>query len=415
MTYSEQIRTWLHQLRLAPLHCISLSRSKRWLLVAVSYGLGAIGLWLFFPPTHNGDTMLLPLACACWLFRYQGLLISIVLNGIVFQCAYFLILRGLLPDSAFAEGGIIGLSTSLLIGLIICFLREAVDAVQLARQQAQVSDHSRMLTELRERQASLAYEQERKINALKEQFLLNMSHELRTPLTSLAGFLDILDMYQEQLDPQMRTHMIKKAQASQQELTILIDHVLDTARTVGEIPIAKPEAVNVYDLIQKLLMNLAHGGLAAYRLQLRVSKQVIVWADPQFVRQVLRNLLTNICKYVPAQTEICIEATQADPSSPVCLSIQDAGPGIPADELPLLFEKFVRLKRDIASSTRGTGLGLYLCKQFVEAMGGHIWVESTGKQGEGSCFYLILPTPSPSQVSEDAKVPLTASKQGVGL
>ena len=79
------------------------------------------------------------------------------------------------------------------------------------------------------------------------------------------------------------------------------------------------------------------------------------------------------------------------PSSPVCLSVQDAGPGIPAEELPLLFEKFVRLKRDLAGSTRGTGLGLYICKQLVEAMGGRIWVESSGHLGEGSRFCVTLP------------------------
>ena len=121
----------------------------------------------------------------------------------------------------------------------------------------------------------------------------------------------------------------------------------------------------------------------------------MVWADPEFLRQVLRNLLSNVFKYVPTQTEIRIEATQEAPSSQVCLSVQDAGPGIPAEELPLLFEKFVRLKRDLAGSTRGTGLGLYICKQLIEAMGGRIWVESPGRLGEGSRFCLTLSPLSP--------------------
>jgi len=76
--------------------------------------------------------------------------------------------------------------------------------------------------------------------------------------------------------------------------------------------------------------------------------------------------------------------------------VQDAGPGIPPEEIPLLFEKFVRLKRDLAGPTRGTGLGLYLCKQLVEAMGGSIWVESSGRIGEGSRFCFTLPA-SPLQ------------------
>lgn len=121
----------------------------------------------------------------------------------------------------------------------------------------------------------------------------------------------------------------------------------------------------------------------------------MVRADPLFLRQVLHNLLGNIFKYVPVETEICIAVTQDDPASPVQFSVQDEGPGIPADELPSLFDKFVRLKRDLAGSTRGTGLGLYLCKQYVEAMGGRIWVESPVYQGRGSrfCFTLLAAVP----------------------
>ena len=74
--------------------------------------------------------------------------------------------------------------------------------------------------------------------------------------------------------------------------------------------------------------------------------------------------------------------------------MQDAGPGIPPEDIPLLFGKFVRLKRDLASSIRGTGLGLYLSKQLVAAMGGSIWVESTGVAGQGSRFYFTLPAPA---------------------
>ena len=136
-------------------------------------------------------------------------------------------------------------------------------------------------------------------------------------------------------------------------------------------------------------------GVAAYTIRLQVSEQILVWADPQFLHQVLQNLLSNVFKYVPRQTEIRIEVTQATPSSPVCLSVQDAGPGIPAEELPLLFGRFVRLQRDLAGKTRGTGLGLYICRRLIEAMGGRIWVESSGREGEGSRFCVTLPPAPP--------------------
>lgn len=75
------------------------------------------------------------------------------------------------------------------------------------------------------------------------------------------------------------------------------------------------------------------------------------------------------------------------------ICVKDTGPGIPVEEIPHLFQKFVRLQRD--KSIQGTGLGLYLCKQLVEAMGGRIWVESTGIAGEGSSFFFTVQKASP--------------------
>jgi len=80
------------------------------------------------------------------------------------------------------------------------------------------------------------------------------------------------------------------------------------------------------------------------------------------------------------------------------ISVKDAGPGIPPDELPLLFEKFVRLKRDLAGTVPGTGLGLYLSKQLAEAMGGRMWVESSGRAGAGSRFCFTLPAAPPASL-----------------
>ena len=75
----------------------------------------------------------------------------------------------------------------------------------------------------------------------------------------------------------------------------------------------------------------------------------------------------------------------------VCIGVKDSGPGIPPDDISLLFEKFGRLNRDISGPIRGVGLGLYISKQLVEAMDGHIWVESLGIAGQGSRFCFTLP------------------------
>jgi signal transduction histidine kinase len=374
-----------------PLSLLSLSRGKRLWIVVFSYVLGVSGLWFLFPLVHNGSSMFLSIVSTCWLFRYRGLLISLVLNGIAFQLTYIFLLRGMLPDQSFVEGGVLGFGTSLGLGLVVCWLRVAVDLVDRAHQRAHAAEHERLLALQAERQVTLAYEQQRKVNEMKDQFLLNVNHELRTPLAALGGFLELLDVYNEHLDAMQRTQMLKEAMRSHKELVDLIDRMLDTSNLVSDIPQAQSEAVCVRQLLQEVLSYLAPLGVAAYTIRLQVSEQVTVWADPQFLHQVLRNLLSNIFKYVPMQTEIRIEATQETPSSPICLIVQDAGPGIPAEEIPLIFERFVRLQRDVGGKRRGTGLGLYICRRLVEAMEGRIWVESSGRDGEGSRFCVTLP------------------------
>jgi signal transduction histidine kinase len=301
--------------------------------------------------------------------------------------------------NALLEGGVyIGVTILMVLLLLrqILTIREIASHYKILwTMQQEVKEKNDALLQANrqlEEQASeirRAYEQQRNLNELKDQFLLNVSHELRTPLTMLGGTLELLEGHHEHMSPEDRAQVLKDALAGQEELVDLVNGVLDATGVESEIPLVQLEAVCPHHLVQELLATLSP--IQEYTVCLQMPEQVMVWADSRFLRRVLRNLLTNIFKYVPTQTEIVISVVQADSSSPVCLSVQDAGPGIPAEELPLLFEKFVRLKRDLAGPMRGTGLGLYICKQLVEAMGGHIWVESSGRLGEGSRFCMTLP------------------------
>ena len=326
------------------------------------------------------------------------MLISLVLNGVAFQLTYSFLLRGMLPDQAFVEGGVLGFGTSLGLGLVVCWLRTAVDLVHVARQQALAAEEERLRALQAERHITLVYEQQRQVNELKDQFLLHVSHELRTPLTVSGGCLELLKQYFEELDSAERIQLLSRALASYEKLVSLVNGVLDTIRVTGAFPPARCEGVPVRCVVQEVLAHLDPRDMQAYTIRLEVAEQVLVWADPQSLYHVLQNLLSNVFKYVPTQTIITIKTEQPAPFSPVCLSVQDAGPGIPPEELPLLFEKFVRLKRDLGGPTRGTGLGLYICKRLVEAMGGRIWVESSGRKGEGSRFCMTLPPIPPSSL-----------------
>src|SRR5438874_7883243 len=145
MKQPDRVRAFLRQMRTLPLSWLSLSRGKRLLIVMLSYWLGVAGLLFLFPRVHNGASMFLPIISACWLFRYRGMFVSLVLNGVAFQLTYLFLLRGMLPDQAFVEGGLIGFGTSLGLGLVVCWLRTAVDLVHVARQQALAAEQERLL------------------------------------------------------------------------------------------------------------------------------------------------------------------------------------------------------------------------------------------------------------------------------
>jgi signal transduction histidine kinase len=113
-----------------------------------------------------------------------------------------------------------------------------------------------------------------------------------------------------------------------------------------------------------------------------------VMADYIRLRQVLLNLLSNALKYSPAGTKIELSAESDD--TQVMVRVRDCGLGVPLEEQSYLFERFIRLERDINSAVRGAGLGLYICRQLVQAMQGRIWVESSGQPGEGSTFAFTL-------------------------
>jgi PAS domain S-box-containing protein len=243
-------------------------------------------------------------------------------------------------------------------------------------------------------------EQQRQMNQLKDQFIVNVNHELRTPLTEVYGYLQLLSDYQGQLDAETQATFFRQAKDGCEELILLVNNVLDALAVTEEMQPPPSEELFVAPLVGDVLDHLDPRKEQADRLSLEIPEQLTVWANGQLLRQVIRNLLSNAFKYCPKPASVIISAALSDPAAQgndqapqVLISVQDTGPGIPPTELPLLFQKFVRLKRDLSGPLRGSGLGLYISKRFVEAMQGRIWGESAGIAGQGSRFCLTLPCP----------------------
>ncbi len=243
-----------------------------------------------------------------------------------------------------------------------------------------------------------AYMQQQYLNQMKDQILLNVSHELRTPLTEVYGYLELLMTFNSQLDSATQMTFLKHATDGCEELQLLVNDVLETVRSDNQPRTPHLQNVSIAQIVNRVLENFDPRTIQNYNLQLPIPETLWVYADEQYLRQILRNLLSNAFKYTPPQTLLVIDAAPSSthlagnpPSPSACIRVKDSGPGIPPADIPRLFEKFGRLERDVSSSIRGVGLGLYINKQLVEAMGGKIWVESSGIVGEGSQFCFTLP------------------------
>lgn len=390
-------KAWLRSLRNVP-YGIGLS------LVVLCFLLCAVLLMLGFPSSHNSSLFVLPVALAAWLFKRRGALLCI---GGAVVVGFVSVMRtnpGLEPYSLITMLLVEALALTI-EGFFIDAFRGALDQADTALQQAQQAQQA-------QQQITLAYEQQRQVGQLKDEILIMMNHELRTPLMGVAGYIDVLYKRHGYLDSVTQATFLERAAQGCEDLLALINNVLE----MGEVDYSfqPPRQTNlvVAEVVQTVLKQFDSRRQQDHPLRVEVPERLVIWADLYYTCQVLRNLLSNAFKYTPTGTPIVIHAApwwvnmqdvQVSHMIPwVCISVQDAGPGIPPAELPLLFGKFVRLQRDLSGTIRGTGLGLYLSKRFVEAMGGCIWVESVGKEGQGSCFRFTLPTSRPiHQLSPD--------------
>ena len=234
-----------------------------------------------------------------------------------------------------------------------------------------------------------AYERQKELDRLKDQFIMTASHELRTPLTAVQGYIDLLEQYNASLSDEERLSFLAKAQRSSDELVLLVGNIMDASRVETDVEQVSLCTVSLASSVMYIVEILEAIMQRENRhVQVNVPAHIMVVADELRLRQVLLNLVGNAIKYSPAGTSVDISAVTC--GEDVTLRVRDFGLGVPAADQERLFERFVRLERDMNSPARGTGLGLYISKRLIEAMGGRIWVESSGTPGKGSIFAFTL-------------------------
>ncbi len=233
------------------------------------------------------------------------------------------------------------------------------------------------------------------LDQLKDQFMVTASHELRTPLTAVQGYIELLGQYDDILPTDQRREFLRKARRSCEELVVLLSNVMDASRLEVEAGIrpALVERVDVWEMVESVINIIEPQVKQEQRqIQVRIPARTSVLADPVRLRQVLMNISVNALKYSPARTPILFSAHVMNTRVPsVTISITDRGKSIGIQDQARLFQRFVRLESDVNSPVRGSGLGLYISRRLTEAMGGKIWIESSGVAGEGSTFHIQLP------------------------
>ncbi|HEX7975267.1 MAG TPA: ATP-binding protein, partial [Anaerolineales bacterium] len=232
----------------------------------------------------------------------------------------------------------------------------------------------------------------RQLETIRRDFISNISHELRTPLASLKALTETLQEGALE-DPPAARRFLDRMETEVDALSLMVSELVELSRIEsGKVPL-QLESISPCDLLGSAVDRLR---LQAERAGLAVSiacPQDLppVLADPNRMEQVIVNLLHNAIKFTPSGGEIKAAATQQN--GQVLFSVSDTGIGIPAFDLPRIFERF--FKADRARSGGGTGLGLAIARHLVETHGGRIWAESA--EGQGSTFYFSLPLAQPHE------------------
>ena len=284
----------------------------------------------------------------------------------------------------------------------------------LAEQVAVGLDRATILEETRRNERELAEKNRELIRAtkLKDEFLANMSHELRTPLNAIIGFSEMSMLPEMDAMPDQKRDFLESIARNGRHLLGLINNILD---------LSKIEAGRMTVHLTRLDLRESIRGAVTDTTSLRTAKRqtatidvgeepLMVVADHIRVRQVLFNLLSNASKFTPEGGMVALSAVRTPvplsiPSErtgekprlvsrdAVWVSVRDSGIGIRAEDMGKLFQVFSQVDSSASRQQQGTGLGLALCKQFVEMHGGTIGAESI--VGGGSTFWFILPVEGP--------------------
>lgn len=225
------------------------------------------------------------------------------------------------------------------------------------------------------------------VETLKTNFISMMSHDLKTPIARIHGMTDVIMKDSVALSSTQR-EALDHIRGSGDDLLRFINSVLNYAKIESEGVQLQTQSRDINELLREVIRkNEFLAKLKGIEIVTEFEEMFSIRLDPELMRQVFSNLLENAIKYSPENSRILVSTEEVD--GRVIIQFADQGAGIPGPELPHIFMKFFRSANAKSSPVKGSGLGLYLAKYFVELHQGHIEAESI--EGQGSTFTVELP------------------------
>ncbi|MFN8385687.1 MAG: HAMP domain-containing sensor histidine kinase [Anaerolineales bacterium] len=218
---------------------------------------------------------------------------------------------------------------------------------------------------------------------LQEDFVSTISHELRTPLGFIKGYSTSLLRKDAEWDDVTRDEFLTIIDEEADRLSLLIENVLESARLQSKTLTLRFQPLRLDAILRDVVMRI-RSHYKDLEVNIEANSTPSIHGDGVRIAQVFENLVTNAIKYAPGAP---ITVSLSSKGDAVMVMFKDGGPGIEAEALPLIFERFYRVKSE--KSVTGSGLGLYICKQIIQAHRGKIWAESA--PGNGVAFFIELP------------------------
>jgi signal transduction histidine kinase/ligand-binding sensor domain-containing protein len=275
------------------------------------------------------------------------------------------------------------LSLTSIIALVVFMIRARIKAIE---NQKNILEK---LVQERTSEIKVQNEQLKVLNATKDKFFRIIAHDLRNPFSGILGFSDLLTHSVETNDREETLLYVRNIQHSAASAFKLLENLLDWSRSQTGVLEFNPESFKLFDIVNEIVeLSEANSRTKNIQISSNISESLSVFADRNMLSTVLRNLLSNAVKYTPRNGLVEIAAKKLDKQ--VIVSVSDNGVGIKSSEIEKLFDISQKNSTLGTDHEKGSGLGLILCKEFIEKHGGKIWAESVS--GSGSKFNFSIPT-----------------------